>query len=268
MKTCTIIHNGATMIAACLNLGRAQVRCLTVISLMLLSAGVLLADDQQKPITNSNSGWVGVVGTAVGALLGAVISPVSIYLYRRWNRPVLATSIEVDGGSLLETPVFDGEDRVAWEKRLKTDPGAKPTFSGKALYARLKVRNKGRRDDAVQCRGTLIRLEKTDSGDRKPLPFTDPIQLSWAGGDLPMIDLPKEIPGYLNLCHLNLKANEMKLCASALPFMYWSLMDDDGIYFFHVLLTAKNADPVTTVVIRVTWNKAQAIVTVEMEKSR
>src|SRR2546423_405389 len=48
---------------------------------------------------DTGNSWVGVAGTAVGAIstavgaiLGAVIGP--IYVYRRWNRPILTASIE------------------------------------------------------------------------------------------------------------------------------------------------------------------------------
>ncbi len=88
----------------------------------------------------------------------------------------------------------------------------------------------------------------------------------WAGVDAVTNDLPRGIPAFLNISNLKLKTNEMELCLAHYPLMYYRLTEEgEGIYFFHVLLTAENADPVKTLVIRLTWNKAQATLAVEMD---
>jgi hypothetical protein len=84
-------------------------------------------------VSNGND-WVGIIGTAVGTILGAVIGPLSIYLFRRWNRPKLTASIEPGSGSLIECPIIDAQDIIAFQERKKTDPSAKLGFSSKAKY--------------------------------------------------------------------------------------------------------------------------------------
>lgn len=241
-----------------------------VIALLLLSAGVAKAEDERPivvKVEDSKSGWIGTVSTLAGGVLGAIISPMSIYLYRRRYRPVLTPSVDADGGSILVTPMWDAHDLEDWKKRFETDKSARPVSTGDAKFARLKVRNTGRKEKAVHCRGTLIGMEKLVNGNRTPLPFPDPEPLVWAGVDAVERELPREIPSFLNICMVNLKTKKADLCIVHYPIMYMNLLDDDGTYFFHILLTADNADPVETVVVRVTWNKTKDEFNVEMDKA-
>ena len=242
-----------------------------IVAMLLLANAEVAKAEEAKPTEvkkeGPDAGWIGTVSTVVGTILGAIISPVSIYLYRRRYRPILTPSVEPDGGSILLTPMWDVQDLQDWKKRFEADPNARPISTGNAKYARLKVRNTGRKEKAVHCRGTLVGMEKLVNGKRTALPFPDPEPLIWAGVDSVERELPREIPAFLNICMVNLKTNKADLCVQHYPIMYMSLLDEDGTYFFHILLTADNADPIETVVVRVTWNKTTSEFNVEMDKA-
>jgi len=102
--------------------------------------------------------WISIVGT----LLGSIIGPLSIYLYKRWLMPVLTPTIEPLNGSMIETPVAFPENIVE-----QFANGLPSPTTCMAKYARLKVCNTGRQERAIGCRGTLIGLEKIEGNERK-----------------------------------------------------------------------------------------------------
>jgi hypothetical protein len=207
-----------------------------------------------------------VVGWLLGLvslLVGAVVGPVLNYCVKRHHRPVLTGGVEGDKGSLVETVKFtpDEEKRASQiEEALAIEP---VTPSLRIKHARLRVVNAGRRDSAVRCRGTLTKIERYNGTTWDELPYHDAGQLIWAYVGTPERELPRNVPAYLDLCFVMNLNQTLILCLNPLPEMYKKIINGEGSYRLHVLLTADNADPVTKVV-RMNWSGKYDQLSVEM----
>jgi hypothetical protein len=200
---------------------------------------------------------VGIVGTVVGAIFGAVINPLSQYVLRRWNRPILSASVEPDGGSYLTTPTVTDEDYKRYQEEARSNPEAVVNPTGETRkYFMLRICNAGH-ETAVRCRGTLLRVDRVKDGKREQAKeFASPQSLLWSGTDTEEREVLKDIPAFLTICFLRTQAKQVRLAIGPYPWVIDRLFNDDGEFFLHVLLSAGNADAVP-VLVRLNWNKAK-----------
>jgi hypothetical protein len=219
--------------------------------LLLATADRVLADQPAGNNDPAHPAYYELWKPAIGGIIGAAAVPLWLLFWRWWTKPVLTVTVEEEG-MILNVPLKDqsGADAGSW------------------ILARVCVRNNGR-SRATNCHATLIKIEKVDGSTRTPVRYHDYLPLTWSNRDSKPIELGPHIPSNLDLCRLILPRSvansdpiRFGLCFDPMPFVYKPLIDNDGGYWLHILLTADEAKP-KRFSVRVDCNKAERKVSVD-----
>jgi hypothetical protein len=124
-------------------------------------------------------------------------------------------------------------------------------------YARVRVRNGGR-TIAKNVRCMIERIVFYPSGADAQMNDEEVLDLLWVFVHGITCDIPTRSHRFAELCHVSQREGGpvvLKLGARDVPLRFAPLLGGAGMFEFHVLATAENANTISTI-IRVQWTGA------------